>query len=158
MTPHPRRPGQHRAVVAEDGTTLSEADRPEPGPIAVLPRPRQLFVDAVNAGGGTVAELDDDTRGLIWLSYTAEAELREALNAHPKIGWVQLPYAGVDAFADVLASQKRRSLVWTSAKGAFAEPVAEHALALTLALLRVLPKRVVATSWSTVPRGARCTG
>jgi phosphoglycerate dehydrogenase-like enzyme len=158
MTPHPRKPGQHRAVVAEEGTVIPEDERPEPGPIAVLPRPSQLFVDAVHVGGGTVAELTDDTRGLIWLSYTAEAELRDALEAHPKIGWVQLPYAGVDAFADVLAKENRPGLVWTSAKGAYAEPVAEHALALTLALLRVLPKRVVAKSWSTVPEGRSLYG
>ncbi len=158
MTPHPRSPGQHRAVVAEDGAALSEGERPEPGPIAVLPRPSRLFVDAVASGGGTVSGLSDDTRGLIWLSYTAEAELREALRAHPKVGWVQLAYAGVDAFADVLATESRPGLVWTSAKGAYAEPVAEHALALTLALLRVLPKRVVASSWSTVPEGRSLYG
>ena len=33
---------------------------------------------------------------------------------------------------------------WTSAKGAFAEPVAEHALALTLAGLRSLRRRITA--------------
>ncbi len=158
MTPGSRRPGQHRAVVAGEGTELSGSERPEPGPIAVLPRPSQLFVEAVTSGGGTVAELSDDTRGLIWLSYTAEADLRDALKTHPKIGWVQLAYAGVDSFADVLAKESRPGLVWTSAKGAYAEPVAEHALAFTLALLRVFPKRVVATSWSTVPEGRSLYG
>lgn len=158
MSPHPRSSGQHRAVVAEEGTQLPESERPVRGPIAVLPRPTQQFVDAVVAGGGEVAELTRETRGLIWLSYTAEAELREALRANPQLGWVQLPYAGVDAFADVLASESRPGLLWTSAKGAYAEPVAEHALTLALALLRVIPKRVVATSWSTVPEGRSLYG
>jgi phosphoglycerate dehydrogenase-like enzyme len=36
---------------------------------------------------------------------------------------------------------------WTSAKGSYAEPVAEHALALALAGLRCLPERIRATSW-----------
>jgi len=36
---------------------------------------------------------------------------------------------------------------WTSAKGAYAEPVAEHALALLLAGLRRLPERARARSW-----------
>ena len=36
---------------------------------------------------------------------------------------------------------------WTSAKGAYAEPVAEHALMLALAGLRLLPRRIRATSW-----------
>jgi phosphoglycerate dehydrogenase-like enzyme len=42
--------------------------------------------------------------------------------------------------------------IWTCAKGAYAEPVAEHALALALAGLRHLPTRVTATSWG-VPAG-----
>ena len=50
-------------------------------------------------------------------------------------------------------------LIWTSAKGAYAQPVAEHALALTLALLRVLPKRVRRdVSWSTEPEGRSLYG
>jgi phosphoglycerate dehydrogenase-like enzyme len=56
---------------------------------------------------------------------------------------VQLPFAGVDAFKDVLGVDVR----FTSAKGAYREPVAEHALALALALGRKLPVRIRATSW-----------
>jgi phosphoglycerate dehydrogenase-like enzyme len=37
---------------------------------------------------------------------------------------------------------------WTCGKGIFAEPVAEHALALTLAVLRGLPEKARGTSWS----------
>jgi phosphoglycerate dehydrogenase-like enzyme len=37
--------------------------------------------------------------------------------------------------------------VWTCAKGSYAEPVAEHALTLALAGLRLLPDRIRATSW-----------
>jgi phosphoglycerate dehydrogenase-like enzyme len=40
-----------------------------------------------------------------------------------------------------------RERQWTSAKGAYAEPVAEHALALLLAGLRLLPERARAQSW-----------
>jgi phosphoglycerate dehydrogenase-like enzyme len=36
---------------------------------------------------------------------------------------------------------------WTSAKGAYAEPVAEHALTLALAGLRLLRTRIMARSW-----------
>jgi phosphoglycerate dehydrogenase-like enzyme len=56
---------------------------------------------------------------------------------------VQLPFAGVDAFAKILSAPVR----FTSAKGSYKEPVAEHALALALALGRKLPVRVKATSW-----------
>jgi phosphoglycerate dehydrogenase-like enzyme len=57
--------------------------------------------------------------------------------------WVQLPFAGVDAFAE----QIDKNVLFTSAKGAYKEPVAEHALMLALALGRSLPIRVKASSW-----------
>ena len=67
------------------------------------------------------------------------------LDATPSIRWVQLPSAGIEAYADALAAHPGK--VWTSAKGAYAKPVAEHALALSLALLRHLPERARARSW-----------
>lgn len=144
---------QHRAVLAPDAPALPPGMRPESGPIAVLPEPRAVFTDAVESAGGHVSELSDATRGIIWLSYGQAEELGRTIEQNPQVQWVQLPWAGVDAFSDVLASHARPQLVWTSAKGAYAQPVAEHALALTLALLRVLPKRVRATSWNAVPEG-----
>jgi phosphoglycerate dehydrogenase-like enzyme len=152
------RSGQHRAVLAVDAQPIPESERPAPGPIAVGPRPNETFVEAVESAGGTVAELSAETRGLIWLSYKDADALATALENNPHIGWVQLPYAGVDAFADILARENRPGLVWTSAKGAYAQPVAEHALALTLALLRVLPKRVAARSWATEQEGRSLYG
>jgi phosphoglycerate dehydrogenase-like enzyme len=37
--------------------------------------------------------------------------------------------------------------LFTSAKGSYREPVAEHALALSLALMRVIPERVITKTW-----------
>jgi phosphoglycerate dehydrogenase-like enzyme len=149
---------QHRAVVPDEGTAVPATERPRPGPIAVLPDPNDTFSAAVEAAGGQVAELSDETRGIIWLSYQRAAELGPLLASHPQIAWVQLPWAGIDAFRDVLREHARPGLLWTSAKGAYAQPVAEHALALTLALLRVLPKRARATSWDAVPEGRSLYG
>ena len=71
--------------------------------------------------------------------------LRSALATRPKIIWVQLPQAGMErAFQAGVVDPQRR---WTSAKGAFAEPVAEHALALILAGLRLLKVRARARTW-----------
>jgi phosphoglycerate dehydrogenase-like enzyme len=117
-----------------------------------------VFVDAVESGGGVVAPLSAETRGLIWLSYSQTVELGEVLAANPQITWVQLPFAGVDAYATVLAEHAVPGRVFTSAKGAFAQPVAEHALALTLAILRFIPRRARATSWDGVPRGISLYG
>lgn len=150
--------GQHRAVLAGDATPLPEGRRPTPGPIAVLPRAAALFTAAVRDAGGEVAELSTETRGVVWLSYSRADELATTLEANPQIEWVQLPWAGVDAFGDVLAGHARPRLLWTSAKGAYAQPVAEHALTLTLALLRLLHKRARAASWSALPEGSSLYG
>ncbi|MWV50245.1 hydroxyacid dehydrogenase [Rathayibacter sp. VKM Ac-2803] len=112
--------------------------------IAVLPRTKPVFTEAIEAGGGRVVGVDEDPEALLWLSYGRTDELAAVLAAHPGIRWVQLPWAGVDVFSPVLEGSDLR---WTSAKGAYAEPVAEHALALTLALLRSLPERARARSW-----------
>jgi phosphoglycerate dehydrogenase-like enzyme len=59
------------------------------------------------------------------------------------VRWVQLPYAGIEPFADHLDP----ALVWTCGKGVYARPVAEHALALMLAGLRGLGVYARADRW-----------
>jgi len=138
---------------------LSADRRPRRGPITIVPATATHtaseadFVEAVLSSGAELAALGPRTRGLIWLSYGGADALAATLESHPSIDWVQLPYAGVDAFAGLLASYADRPLpLWTSAKGAYSQPVAEHALTLTLALLRVIPERVRATSWPKGPK------
>lgn len=151
---------QHRAVLGSDLVDQVPDDRrPSPGPIAILPESRPLFEHAVREAGGVVAALSPETRGLVWLDSQGGPELARTLAANPQIEWVQLPWAGVDAFADILVKHADSALpLWTSAKGAYAQPVAEHALMLALALLRVIPTRVRARSWSTVPEGRSLYG
>ncbi|MGA1838962.1 D-isomer specific 2-hydroxyacid dehydrogenase family protein [Herbiconiux sp. 11R-BC] len=139
--------GRHQAVLAVHPVALPLAERPTPGPIAVLPDPEPRFVQAVEEAGGTVAPLGPDTRGLVWLESGPAGQFAPILDANPQVQWVQLPWAGVDAFAEQLRTASRPDLLWTSAKGAYAQPVAEHALVLTLALLRELPMRLRARSW-----------
>lgn len=137
---------QHSAVLAGALGPVSADWRPLSGPIAILPQPTDLLVAAVLSGGGTVDALSPLTVGLIWRGFGNADDLAAVLDDHPGIGWVQLPLAGIEDFASAL--QRHPGLVWTSAKGAFAQPVAEHALALTLALLREFPRRILATSWT----------
>jgi phosphoglycerate dehydrogenase-like enzyme len=113
--------------------------------IAVGPEPAGWAAEAVRRGGGEAVTLGDDPVGLVWAGGMAAEDLRRVLAAHPGIAWVQLPLAGVDALAGAGVIDRQRQ--WTSAKGAFAEPVAEHALALLLAGLRQLPMRARARSW-----------
>ena len=140
---------RHRAVAGASTVRLAPDARPIAGPIAVLPHPETFFVDAVRQAGGTVARVDAQTRGLVWLLSSGADELVSVLRDHPEIGWLQLPWAGVDRFAPVFPIALERGMVVTSAKGSYAQPVAEHALALTLALLREIPMRAAATEWGT---------
>ena len=113
--------------------------------MAVAPRASSFACEAVTAGGGVVVGIEEQPDALVWLDHRDVAGLAKALADAPGIRWVQLPFAGIDNF--VAAGVVDGTRAWTSAKGAYAEPVAEHALTLALAGLRVLPTRVVATSW-----------
>jgi phosphoglycerate dehydrogenase-like enzyme len=157
MSIAPDRPEQHRDLPGSSPLTPHRS--PAPGPIAVEPTQNELFVAAVMAGGGTVAPLSNETRGLVWLSEKRADELTQILERHPNIEWVQLPWAGVDGFRDIFANIDHDSApVFTSAKGSYAEPVAEHALALTLALQRELPSKSREAVWQKARTGLSLYG
>lgn len=111
--------------------------------IAIEPLAKPDFEAAVVAAGGSPSKIDHSVRGLIWTDYHDPDLLSKTLDENPQLTWVQLPFAGVDAFSDLL----KRPLRFTCAKGAYREPVAEHALALMLALGRAIPERVRAKTW-----------
>lgn len=115
------------------------------------PQPVAWVAEAIRRGSGDPVGIDEAPTGLVWTNNTADDELRAALESHPDIAWVQLPLAGVERL--VASGVIDRDRQWTSAKGAFAEPVAEHALALLLAGMRQLQKRARARSWGE-PAGA----
>lgn len=139
---------QHQARLAEESTLLDGDERPEPGAITLLPVSHaEPFTDAVVSSGGRLVELGPETRGIVYLSASKVQGLIDALEANPQVTWVQLPFAGIDNFAAKLKPHAERGVLFTSAKGAYAEPVAEHALALTLALLREFPRRLAARTW-----------
>ena len=122
--------------------------------VALGPAGRTRFgASAIEAGGGVVVALDGAPQGLVWMDPRDVDPLRQLLAATPSVLWVQLPWAGVEAIAATGIFRDRSDLTWTCAKGVYAEEVAEHALALTLACLRLLPERARATSWP--PLGGR---
>jgi phosphoglycerate dehydrogenase-like enzyme len=111
--------------------------------VSIEPKSFDEYAKAVAKAGAEVAPLSSKVGALIWTDYSQPQALKELLEANSQIEWVQLPFAGVDAFVDVL----QHPVVFTSAKGSYRQPVAEHALALCLALGRKLPERVLAKTW-----------
>lgn len=136
---------------------MDDAHRPSPtGTLVVYPQhpdfaPRiATFQDAARAGGLAVSDtIDSLTTAIVWVDPhpTHLHVLKDLLESNPQIQWIQMPMAGVNAYAHLITSDLGKKKLWTSAKGAFAQPVAEHALALALATLRVFPQRVKATKW-----------
>ncbi len=137
-------------TISTDTASIAEAPtvRTVDGPprVAVLPAEHErtgVLGEAVGAGGGRVVGIDE-AEALVWATPDRPDDLREVVDEHPDLVWVQLPFAGVEPFADVFDDKR----TWTSGKGVYAEPVAEHALALLLAGLRNVGGYARETTWS----------
>jgi phosphoglycerate dehydrogenase-like enzyme len=113
--------------------------------VFVGPKASSFAAAAVRAGGGELVASPAAADAIVWLDHRDTTGLAEAIAQAPALRWVQLPFAGVDNFVE--SGVVDGSIAWTSAKGAYAKPVAEHALALALAGLRALRRRVEARSW-----------
>jgi len=111
--------------------------------IAIEPKSFPEYEAAAVSGGAVVVPMSRAVKAVIWTDYSAPQKLNDLLDENPQLQWVQLPFAGVDAFSDII----QRPFTFTSAKGCYSEPVAEHALALTLALCRAIPERLATKTW-----------
>jgi phosphoglycerate dehydrogenase-like enzyme len=120
---------------------------------AILPESsRAALGTAVEEGGGEVVELAA-AEALIWTDPSDAAGLRDALDRNPGVRWVQLPFAGIEPLVSALDTER----TWTCGKGVYAEPVAEHALALALGGLRGTVRYARETTWSE-PYGSNLLG
>ncbi len=100
------------------------------------------FLEAVERGGGRIAAEPREAEAVVWLGSDGS---RVSDILHPGIRWVQLPSAGVESWTSGRFIDSKR--VFTSARGAYSETVAEHALALMLAGARRLHECARATRW-----------
>jgi phosphoglycerate dehydrogenase-like enzyme len=98
-------------------------------------------VAAVKEAGGAIVGLAD-AEALVW---TVSDPAGFPADLPDDVRWVQLPSAGVESWLARGLIDTRRT--WTSATGAYARPVAEHAVALLLAGLRQLPAALAADTW-----------
>ncbi len=127
-------PSAAPGMSSDRGVRLGCAVRP--GPIA------PVVADAITCAGGELVDVDH-AKALVWTDPADADGLADLLASRPDLRWVQLPFAGVDRFSALFDDGR----TWTSTKGAYSEPVAEHALALGLAGLRQLTRRARARTW-----------
>ncbi len=111
--------------------------------VALEPKQFPAYLEAIESAGAKVVPIGLEVRALVWTDYANPQGLADTLAANPQLEWVQLPFAGVDAFSEIIQAKP----IFTSAKRSYSEPVAEHALMLCMALGRILPDRIRATSW-----------
>ena len=110
------------------------------------------MAEAIVAGGGQVVPVDE-AEGLVWAAARHPAALKALLDDADHLSWIQLPFAGIENFIDLVDDDR----LWTCGKGVYAQPVAEMALALALAGMRGLGTYARAKTWSG-PRGANLQG
>ena len=131
-------------------------DQATPAPLATpliavvpdsAPVMHRALVDAVIGAGARVATPDEYHRAdaMVWADPAGAAVFPTWIAQMPQVRWVQLPYAGIENFARYLDHDR----VWTCGKGVYAEPVAEHVLALALAGFRNVHAYAKADHWGT---------
>jgi phosphoglycerate dehydrogenase-like enzyme len=141
-----------RLFLADDGAAVLGWTPVVSGAVPDVRRPRVAHAPAdlrpwlaegIRQGGGEVVP-PEDAEALVWAETSDAAALNRLLQDNPGIRWVQLPWAGIEPYVGVLDHDR----AWTSGKGVYAEPVAEHALALLLAGLRGIVTYARRQQWS----------
>jgi phosphoglycerate dehydrogenase-like enzyme len=108
---------------------------------------RELFAPAIVAGGGEVVDIAA-AEALLWAAPDDPDGLRGVLAEHgDHLRWVQLPWAGIEPYVEVLGAEGLGERTWTCGKGVYAEPVAEMALTLALAVMRGVDRYARADRW-----------
>lgn len=110
--------------------------------IYIGPGDDPVVAEAVASAGGECVDNPGEADSLVWLS-PSMPDLDAAL--HSGVRWVQLKSAGIDHV--IRSGLVDTTRVWTSARGAYAEEVAEHGLTLMLAAARRLHEIIPDRSW-----------
>ncbi|HEX2196456.1 MAG TPA: NAD(P)-dependent oxidoreductase [Actinomycetota bacterium] len=111
--------------------------------VALLPAGLPILEQAIAEGGGETAPLED-ANALVWTDPWDPEALQRVLDGSD-VSWVQLPFAGIEAF--VAAGVVDSGRTWTCTKGVYGHTTAEHALALLLAAVRRIHVHACATEW-----------
>lgn len=118
-------------------------DKAVQGDVEAAQGQRREMSAVVQAAGGTVVSIEQ-ANSLLWLSLDA-GPLFDVLESHPQIEWVQLPWAGVEAFSQ--GGLFTRPITFTCAKAAYGGQVGGHALTLILNCPRNIAEQARTESW-----------
>lgn len=135
-----------RVAVEPGGDITDSTALPSEDPASAR---RRRVVEAAVLDAGAVPSPVAEADVLIWLAVDDPIPLRRCLAENKTVEWVQLPWAGVEKFA--AAGLFDLPVVFTCAKGQFAEQVGEHALAQILACLRHFVPQARIRSWKQYP-------
>ncbi len=123
------------------------AERRGDGPlVALAPTVDDRFVDAIERAGGEATGDPRYADAVLWTEPGDPEGLREVLRGSAA-RWVQLPFAGIEAFFDAAVIDHHHT--WTCAKGIYGPATAEHALALMLTAARQIHEHARAARWRT---------
>lgn len=111
--------------------------------VALCPAGLPVLEDAVAEGGGELVGVED-ADAIVWTDPRDPEGLRDTL-ARSSVEWVQLPFAGIEAFVDAGVIDAART--WTCTKGVYGRSTAEHAVALMLAAARRLHVHARSSEW-----------
>ena len=115
--------------------------------VAVSPATRPEMFDVLCKAvedAGAILSSPENAEGLIWADPSKADLFPEIAKNAPHLQWIQLPYAGIEPFAQYLDDQ----WTWSCAKGVYAREVAETALSLSLSGFKNLHGYARATSWT----------
>jgi phosphoglycerate dehydrogenase-like enzyme len=110
--------------------------------VAVLPREEEWLAAAIQAGDGLLVPVEQ-AEALVW-DAGSPGDLERVLTDAHGVRWVQLSWTGVDRYLSLMTDGR----VWTCARDVYGPGVAEHALALALAVLKGVARATRESSWS----------
>src|ERR1700730_16219286 len=135
--------------MGREGTVEGSALCSKRTPICLWPDDVRGLIEAVFPAGGRLTRASEAE---VLVSFNEDIDsVRRVL--HPGIRWVQLGWAGVDKW--VRAGVIDRERVWTSCRGVYGAPIAEHTLAFILTAACNLPERIRAQQWGRDAWGGR---
>jgi phosphoglycerate dehydrogenase-like enzyme len=129
-------PARTIVVTGVDPATIADLTASAPPAVHIVPTSGNLAADIANADGLVAPAL---------VPAITAADIKAAKH----LGWIQILNAGVE---DSLPLVKNTKITLTSLKGVLGPEVADHAMALLLALTRDLYQTIPARAWA-VPSG-----